>query len=53
MAKQSLISEIYSFIKQEKKFWMIPLIVLLLVIGGLLVLASTSPTLAPFVYPLL
>ena len=51
MAKQSLVKEFYLFIKQEKKWWLVPLITVLLIVGALLVFASTSP-LAPFVYPL-
>ena len=51
MAKQSLIKEFFLFIKHEKKWWLVPLLVVLLVVGALLVFASTSP-LAPFLYPL-
>ena len=51
MAKQSLVKEFYLFIKQEKKWWLVPLITVLLIVGALLVFASSSP-LAPFVYPL-
>ena len=53
MAKHSLIREFFDFIRQEKKYWMIPLLIILLAIGGLLVFASSSPILAPFIYPLL
>ena len=51
MANQSLIKEFFLFIKHEKKWWMIPLIMVLLVVGFLIVFASSSP-LAPFLYPL-
>jgi hypothetical protein len=51
MAKQSLIKEFFHFIKAEKKWWLIPLILVLLIVGGLILFASSSP-LAPFVYPL-
>ena len=51
MAKQSLIKEFFLFIKQEKKWWLIPLISVLLLIGALIVFAGSSP-LAPFIYPL-
>ncbi|MCB9850927.1 MAG: hypothetical protein H6817_09525 [Phycisphaerales bacterium] len=51
MAKQSLIREFFAFIRHEKKWWMIPLIVVLLIVGGLALFASSSP-LAPFIYPL-
>ncbi len=49
MAKQSLIREFFAFIVHEKKWWMIPLVVVLLAVGALIVFASSSP-LAPFIY---
>lgn len=51
MAKQSLLKEFLLFIKHEKKWWLLPFVVVLLLIGAFLVFASTSP-LAPFLYPL-
>ena len=51
MAKQSLVREFLLFIKEEKKWWLIPLIFVLLIVGALLVFAGSSP-LAPFLYPL-
>ena len=52
MASRSLIKEFFAFIRHEKKWWMIPLVVVLLAVGGLFVLASVSGAWAPFVYPL-
>jgi hypothetical protein len=51
MANQSLIKEFFLFIKQEKKWWLIPLLTVLLLVGALIVFAGSSP-LAPFLYPL-
>jgi len=51
MAKQSLIREFFLFVKQEKKWWLVPLISVLLLVGALIVFAGSSP-LAPFIYPL-
>jgi hypothetical protein len=51
MAKQSLTREFFAFIRQEKKWWMIPLIAILLLVGALILFAGSSP-LAPFIYPL-
>jgi hypothetical protein len=51
MAKQSLLREFFAFIRHEKKWWMIPLVIVLLIVGALILFASSSP-LAPFVYPL-
>lgn len=51
MAKLSLIKEFILFLKQEKKWWLIPIVLLLLVLGVLVVFAESS-ALAPFLYPL-
>ncbi len=51
MAKQSLIKEFFLFIKHEKKWWLIPLIAVLLIVGALSLFAINSPF-APFLYPL-
>jgi hypothetical protein len=40
-------------IKRDRKFWLIPLIIILLLVIGLLVLAGSAGPLAPFLYPLL
>ena len=52
MAKQSIVKEFFLFIRQEKKWWMIPLVAVLLIFGALIFFAGSSP-LAPFLYPLL
>ena len=46
-----LAKEFYLFLKQEKKWWLVPLLVVLLTLGTLLVLAQGS-TIAPFIYTL-
>jgi hypothetical protein len=51
MAKQSLAKEFLLFIKHEKKWWLVPLITVLLIVGVVMVFANTS-ALAPFLYPL-
>jgi len=45
-----LCKEFLSFLKQEKKWWLIPLVVFLLMLAGL-ILFSGSSVLAPFMYP--
>ena len=50
MAKQSIAREFIAFIREEKKYWMIPLIVVLLMVGAVIVFSSTSAW-APFLYP--
>ena len=51
MGRQSLLREFFLFIREEKKWWLIPLIAVLLLVGALIVFAGSSP-LAPFLYPL-
>lgn len=45
----SMLAEIWSLLRDRKKFWLLPIIVVLLVFGALLVFAQTS-ALAPFIY---
>ncbi len=52
MAKQSLVKEFVLFIKHEKKWWLIPLLAVLLIVGAVMVFSAGSP-LAPFIYPIL
>lgn len=46
----SLVSEFIGFMKQNKKFWLLPLIIALLALSALLILSSTAA--APFIYTL-
>lgn len=43
--------DLWGFLKQRKKFWLLPLIVIILVFGALMVFASGS-AIAPFIYTL-
>ena len=47
----SFLYELWAFLRERKKFWLLPLILLTLIIGGLLVLAQGS-AIAPFIYTL-
>ena len=47
----SFLLEILSFLKDRKKFWLIPIFILLLIFGGLIVLSQGSAV-APFIYTL-
>lgn len=49
MSKLSLAGEVWLFLRQNKKLWLLPMILVLLMLGGLLVFAQTS-ALAPFIY---
>lgn len=44
-----LIKDLWGFMKERKKFWLAPIIIILLVLGGLIVLAQGS-VIAPFIY---
>jgi hypothetical protein len=46
----SFFKELWLFLKQRKKWWMLPLILVLLVLGVLVILGGTA--LAPFIYTL-
>ncbi len=45
------ISELLHFLKARKKLWLLPVILVMLIFGGLLVLAEGS-AIAPFIYTL-
>ena len=45
------IIELWAFMKERKKFWLLPLITVLLVLGSLIVLMQGSAV-APFIYAL-
>ncbi|MDP6596615.1 MAG: DUF5989 family protein [Candidatus Poribacteria bacterium] len=47
----SILAEFWYFLKVRKKFWLMPIFVILVLLGILLVFAQTSP-LAPFIYTL-
>jgi hypothetical protein len=45
-----LISDVWKMLKQNKKFWLIPLIIALLIFGLLIMAGGTAA--APFIYTL-
>lgn len=47
----SFLSEFFSFLRARKKYWLAPIMLMLLVFGGLIVLAKGSAV-APFIYTL-
>ena len=49
MGKLSLASEVWAFLRQNKKLWLLPIVVVLLLLGALLIFAQSS-ALAPFIY---
>lgn len=49
-SRQSIVSEFLQFLREEKKWWLAPIIVVLLGVGMLLLLSATGA--APFIYTL-
>lgn len=49
MSKLSIVSEFWQFLKERKKIWLLPIVVFLVLLGGLIVLTQGS-ALAPFIY---
>jgi hypothetical protein len=47
----SFLSEIWAFLKARKKFWLLPILLVMLMLGGLIVLTQGSAV-APFIYTL-
>ncbi|ACB95190.1 DUF5989 family protein [Beijerinckia indica] len=47
----SMVSELFEFLTARKKLWLVPLLALFLVFGGLFVLSQGS-VIAPFIYTL-
>jgi hypothetical protein len=45
----SFIAELFAFARARKKYWLLPLLIMLTIFGGLLILAKGSAV-APFIY---
>jgi hypothetical protein len=51
MSKRRVLSEFLQFLRAEKKYWLVP-IVIVFVLFGLLIVFSQSSAVAPFIYTL-
>lgn len=47
----ALIRELWAYMRARKKYWLLPVLVVMLIVGGLIVLAKGSAV-APFIYTL-
>jgi len=47
----SFLKELWTFLRVRKKFWLLPIFVMMVIFGGLIVLTQGS-ALAPFIYTL-
>ena len=51
MSKLQVMSDFWQFMRQNKKYWLAPIVIVLLLVGFLLVVAKGS-AIAPFIYTL-
>lgn len=51
MSKLSIIKEFWGFLKVRKKWWLLPIVIFLLLLGALIVFTESSAV-APFIYAL-
>jgi hypothetical protein len=47
----AVVNELWRFMRTRKKFWLLPILIVMLVFGGLLILTQGSAV-APFIYTL-
>jgi hypothetical protein len=47
----SFLKEFWAFLRVRKKYWLLPVLIMMLIFGGLLVLTKGS-AIAPFIYTL-
>ena len=47
----NLVTELWRFMRVRKKFWLLPILIVMFLLGGLLILAQGSAV-APFIYTL-
>jgi len=45
----SLLEELWRFLRSRKKFWLLPVLIVMIALAGLIVLAEGS-AIAPFIY---
>lgn len=48
--RQSIIAEFLYFLKEDKKWWMLPILIVIAALGGLVLLSGSGA--APFIYTL-
>jgi len=51
MANQSIIIEFWEFLKFRKRYWLLPIVIMLFLFGALIVFTESS-AIAPFIYTL-
>ncbi len=51
MAKMRILMQLFTFLRENKKWWLTPIIIILVLLGVIIVLTSGS-VVAPFIYTL-
>ncbi|MBF0479820.1 MAG: hypothetical protein HQL26_10085 [Candidatus Omnitrophica bacterium] len=51
MGKSSMLKDLWGFLKSRKRFWLVPIIIILVLLGAILLLTESS-AIAPFIYTL-
>jgi hypothetical protein len=51
MANQNLITEFWEFLRVRKRFWLLPIVLVLVLLGAIIVFTESS-VIAPFIYTL-
>ncbi len=51
MSKLSIFHDLWLFVRVRKKWWLLPMLIVIVLLGLLLIFAQTS-ALAPFIYTL-
>lgn len=50
MSKVSIAREFWEFLKYRKKYWLLPILAVFVLLGVLIILVDTVPAAAPFIY---
>ena len=49
MSKVGILKEFWDFLRVRKKFWLLPIVLMLLLLGALIIMTA-NPVVAPFIY---
>jgi Family of unknown function (DUF5989) len=47
----AILAEFWAFLRERKKYWLVPIVLMLVIFGGLIILSQGS-AIAPFIYTL-
>jgi len=50
LGHKSIVGEIWDFLRVRKRFWLAPIIIALMLLGGLILFAGSAGVVSPFVY---